>query len=416
MKKELFSNFTYKLINNRKESFYTVEVKFLYRNKPILYKMQFDRKEVKANQVVNLAKKKINEEIENKQLKKYANHYLDTTHQRALPKWARITLITVGSIVGVIGLALAGINSFKYLIWKDYYAARVNIAHNPGLNDGAVPQGIAVMQNEDLIFTSCYMADQKSASRIYITKDKKELKYVELYDGGHPFLGHVGGLTVNDDKRELYVANIDYKVYVLSIDDLLKQGKVEVGKPVSIGNPDGNGYGNAGDYIFAGDWNDSKPNYIYVGEFNNNKEYPRKNTIGNYHAAVYRYDASKFVAGASLNEPNLIYAVPDKVQGFVITPEGNIILSTSWGISSSHYYVYSKERIDKCDTVEYGDKKVNAIILTEPTKDIKGPPMAEDLAYKIKDKLVYNMNESASNKYIFGKFLFDAGEIIGLKL
>ena len=68
------------------------------------------------------------------------------------------------------------LNIAKFAIYGEYYKIKDNYCINPGLNHGAVPQGIAVDEDRDIVLTTAYMKD-KSASRIYLTNSKKsELK------------------------------------------------------------------------------------------------------------------------------------------------------------------------------------------------------------------------------------------------
>ena len=67
----------------------------------------------------------------------------------------------------------------QVLIYGEYYKIKDNYCINPGLNHGAVPQGIAVDEDRDIVLTTAYMKD-KSASRIYLTNSKNEQKIVSL--------------------------------------------------------------------------------------------------------------------------------------------------------------------------------------------------------------------------------------------
>ena len=74
------------------------------------------------------------------------------------------------------------------------------------------------------------------------------------------------------------------------------------------------------------------------------------------------------------------------------------------------YYVYNE-----ADAVDSGLTLDGApvYLLDKCVKEIKGPAMSEDLDFY--DGKVITLSESASNKYIFGKFFF-ATKIIALDL
>lgn len=296
-------------------------------------------------------------------------------------KILKIILIILGSILSLIIIALLGLNILKFAIYSDYYNYSENVCKNPGLNDGYVPQGIAVSDEDDLIITSGYMTD-KEASRIYITNSKNEARYVELYKNGKIFTGHVGGVALSGDT--IYLSN-SKKIYEINLEDILNSDKVEIGDGVKVNN-------NAS-FVFADD------NYIYTGEFHDGGKYVTeheiKNDIDTYYAICSVYDKN------DLSKPLRIYSIPNNAQGFCVTKNGTIVISTSRGLSSSKYYIYNKDDIKKAD---YQYEGVDLYILNNPTSTISGPAMSEDLSYA-NDK-VYCLTESACNKYIFGKFFF----------
>ena len=83
-------------------------------------------------------------------------------------------------------------------------------------------------------------------------------------------------------------------------------------------------------------------------------------------------------------------------------------MSTSYGITDSVYYVY-----DESNAVDSGETLDGAPVyfLGECQSEMRGPAMAEGLDYY--DGKVITLTESASDKYIFGKFFF-ADKIVSL--
>lgn len=123
-----------------------------------------------------------------------------------------------------------------------------------------------------------------------------------------------------------------------------------------------------------------------------------------YNAIVSKYSIE------DLSKPIKIYSIRDKIQGICFTPNDKVILSTSYGIKDSIYYVYNES-----DTI---DSKLALDIapvyyLNNWIKEINGPAMAEGLAYY--NGKILTLTESACNKYIFGKFFF-ANKIVALDL
>ena len=301
-----------------------------------------------------------------------------------LKKTLKIVMITLLSILLIFVITIGSLNALKYAIYNEYYSITTEVCKNPGLNEGAVPQGVAVSEDEGLILTTAYMTD-KSASRIYLTNSKNESRCILLMQNGKPFLGHVGGISLSGNLA--YIAN-DHRIYPIDLDDIKTKDKIEIGEGILVNNQ--------ASFTFA----DS--NYLYVGEFHYGP-YVCENKIDDNNAIVTKYSL------ADLTKPLAIYSVGDKVQGFCMKPDGTIILSTSWSVSDSKLYVYEKDRIVLSG--EYDG--VPLYKLKNPTKVIKAPAMTEDLSYA--NGKVYTLFESACNKYIFGK-LFFAFEIVGMEI
>ena len=310
-----------------------------------------------------------------------------------MKKFLKITIKTIAVIFAAVLFILISLNIAKPLIYPDYFSMRTPLCKNPGLNDGFICQGIAASEENSVIFVSGYMKDN-SASRIYVTDYENNSYYVSLLRGGKPFTGHAGGIAVAKDK--FYIASDD-TIFSLSVSDILKSdngGNIEIGNGVKTNN--------SASFAFAND------DYLYVGEFHDGKKYVTNHhyetSDGDYYAIMCRYTHD------DLENPDKIYSIRNKVQGMCITDEGEIILSTSYGLKSSVYYVYNES-----DTVYSGLILDNApVYLLDNFKyEFKGPAMSEGLDFS--NGKVLTLTESASNKYIFGKFFF-ANKINALEL
>ena len=87
-----------------------------------------------------------------------------------------------------------------------------------------------------------------------------------------------------------------------------------------------------------------------------------------------------------------------------------MVLSTSYGLTDSVYYIYEEDKaVDSGLTLDGAP----VYYLTEVKEQFKGPAMAEGLA-EYKGQII-TLTESASDKYIFGKFFF-ADQIVSLDL
>lgn len=318
---------------------------------------------------------------------------METKEKKQLSKPLKIIIIVVSSIIGFFVVALGGLNLFKFAYYSEYFSAREVLCTNPGLNEDYVPQGTAVYENENLIITSGYMKD-KSASRLYITDFDDNDHYVKLQKNGKDFTGHVGGIAIGRDM--FFIANND-RYYTLPLETILNaepESYIEIGEGTKVNNQ--------ASFIYSDD------QYLYVGEFHDGKNYITENKIetedGDYYAIVEVFSLD------DLNTRTRVYSIRNKVQGFCQTPDGRIVLSTSYGLTDSVFYVYESEKV-----VDSGTTYLDAplYILDSYSKAIKGPAMSEDLDY-YNGKIVTQF-ESACNKYIFGKFFF-ANKVVALDI
>jgi len=312
--------------------------------------------------------------------------------KKSLKIAAKVALIVLASLLALIILVIGGLNIAKFAIYKEYYSIKTDICKNPGLSDGFICQGIAASEKNGVILVSGYMKDH-SASRIYITTLDNESHYVTLKQGDKSFTGHAGGIAATEST--VYIAS-DERIYTLPLRDVLNAqngASVDVGEGVAVNN--------SASFVYTDD------NYLYVGEFHDGGKYninghEYDTAEGTHYAICSQYSLDDITA------PVKVYSIHDKVQGICFTPDGKVVMSTSYGLSSSGYYVY------KLDGATDSGKTLDGVPVYQPDKlekEIKGPAMAEGLDYY--DGKVITLTESASNKYIFGK-LFFAFKIVGL--
>ena len=302
----------------------------------------------------------------------------------------------IAFLVGIISLvvvAWGGLNIAKFAIYSEYYSINENVCKNPGLNDGFVCQGIAANEANNVFIVSGYMKDH-SASRLYITDKNNESYFVSLSSNGKAFKGHAGGVATTGDN--IYLASGD-TIYTFSLSEVLNS---ENGAIIDIG--EGIEVNNQASFVYTDE------THLYVGEFHDGENYitehPYQTNDGKYYAIISRYPLN------DLTTPNKIYSIRNKVQGACFTPDGKVVLSTSYGLTSSVFYVYNE-----ADAVDSGQTLDGAPVyyLNNCLNEIKGPAMSEDLDYY--DGKVITLFESACDKYIFGKFFF-ANKIVSLDI
>ena len=295
--------------------------------------------------------------------------------------------VLVGFVLALVLLVLLGLNLFKFGYYNEYFSLLSKEAKNPGLSENFVPQGITHCDN--LFVTVGYMADDTN-SRIYtVDYITGEVKHFPLISDGRSFVGHTGGIQYSNGY--FYLANEGNSLYKFTAASVCQKNgtKIEIGLPIKLNSNTSFVYG--------------KENFLYVGEFHKNPEYPCTNEISyngqTHYAIVEKYDIS------DLSKPLAVYSIPELVQGFCVKSDGTIVLSTSWSVNSSKFYIYEPEKIVKTGTSYNG---ADLYFLTEPSKTVKAPAMSEDLdiiTIQNHEKVI-TMFESACNKYVFGKFFF----------
>lgn len=314
-------------------------------------------------------------------------------------KIGKITLLSLTGLFLVVALVIGSVNLLKFAIYHEYYSIESTVCRNPGLNDGFICQGLAAYedeQNGDKMFISGYHMTKGEASRVYVTDLFDNSYYVTFkkHDGS-VYKEHSGGIATTKDTAYIVSSS---KIYSFSVEALLsaKNGDVlTLNEPTPIPVK--------GSYCYI------EGDYFYTGEYHNGKqnicehEYQVDENTTNF-AITIKYHLS------DLTKPLKVYSTPNKVQGFALRDDGTIVLSTSFGLANSQFLVYDETKAYDSGHVFEG---APVYFLDNPVKVIEGPAMAEGIdLYKGNFIACF---ESASNKYIFGKFFF-AYDIVSLKI
>lgn len=305
-------------------------------------------------------------------------------------------------LIGVLGflvLFVLGVRIAFRAPVHSYYKISKKAFLIPGCNKGFIAQGISYDADDDIFYITGYMKDG-SASPIYLvnktTKKCVQTVYMTEPDGT-AYNGHSGGLSVYGDT--VYVAG-SKKCNLLGFDKAAIKAAPKgssIAYTSEIAMEDGtNGIGAA--------FTTTRDGILYSGEFYRDGPYPTldshiiKTCDGENHALMVGFepDGDDFV-------PTVLYSIPANVQG-VCFQDGKLYVSTSWGPSSSNIYVYDEAEIKAEGTYEYlgYDLPLYIVDSSSLVKTYKIAPMSEEI--ECVDGEYYVMCESASNKYIFGKF------------
>ncbi|MCD8209549.1 MAG: hypothetical protein LUC31_01880 [Coprobacillus sp.] len=316
----------------------------------------------------------------------------------------KIPVGIIGSLIALVVVVWAVLEGAKYAIYSDYYSISEKIDKIPGLNS-ATPQGISYNEEIDTYFISSYRHDGEPSS-IYTTSNGVVREYT-LSKNGEPCTTHAGGVSSTGDKVYLCDEN---EIYVMdrSLFESTTDFDVDVGEGVpTISNAS---------FVYTNE------KYLFTGEFTGRGEYHTENWVVNGNgdstgAICEIYDRETF--GES--EPLAIIALPEKVQGLAMDSRGGLLLSLSYGLSSSRlqYYLgddYFYEISDPNDRLKgYEDIPTYGLVTDAPRRNIAAPAMTEDLDYIESEDKFITLTESASSTYVFGKFFF-ANKFVSLDI
>ncbi|MBE6547170.1 MAG: hypothetical protein E7668_07040 [Ruminococcaceae bacterium] len=326
---------------------------------------------------------------------------------QTMPKWAKAVCVILAILIGVIAAVLLGVRAYFRLSVSDYYRASEKGFRIPGLSDGFIPQGLAYEESRQLFLVTGYQKDG-SASPVYLVENAEGSLEKTVYlakEDGSAFCGHAGGLSVHG--RYVYVAGgADYCLYVYSYDAILQ---AENGASVSSLGRFSTGSAEDGIRVSFTATEDGR---LWVGEFYREENYKTPDShklttkAGDHQQALavaYEFSEEEGSVFGLNPVPTAAYSLPDLVQGMCFR-EGKVYLSTSYGLAFSHIWEYDAKKAVYQTDIGLTDTTLPLYALDSDalTKRVTIAPMSEEIVFA--DGKMYTMCESASNKYIFGKF------------
>ncbi len=307
----------------------------------------------------------------------------------------KILLQVLASIIIIIAILLIDIRVGEKIAFAGFYSNAQRELPIPGVNDGFVGQGLDYVEEHGVFITCGYSAKKGEASSVYIIKSggvKVELKNAD----GSNYTGHTGGIAHYKDY--CYITGAD-GCDVFRLSDIFNGSEAK--KIGEIKSPEGH------DPAFV-TVHDGK---LYEGSFYRagNYETPENERIttpcgDKNKALIYVYNLDDSEPFGVYRTPVAAYSTTGLVQGMEFT-DTQIVLSTSYGLAASHLKYYDLSRIPQPVTTTIGSNTFDLYYLDGSCleRDVTAPPMSEEIVYK--DGRLFIMTESASNKYIFGKFM-----------
>ena len=310
-----------------------------------------------------------------------------------MEKFKSVLSITVAVIIVIMTLFLC-ISVGEKIVFAKFFSRAKKEFKIPGLFTGYTPQGFDYLESENTFVLAGY--DKKDHTPIvYLVKEnEKDAVRVEFFDkNGEKFESHAGGISHYGDY--FYMTN-EMGVDIFRLSDVLDGD----GKAERIGRIDTSNIELRASCCSVYD------GFLYVGEFYIKKDYetPESHRIGENTAlmGVYRLADDGNVVSET---PVALYSIRGQVQGMCILENGNIALSTSYGLAKSRIFIYDITKVysQKNEKIEINGVKTNFYVLDESSQieKITAPPMAEEIVPK--DGKLYILTESACMKYLFGK-------------
>lgn len=310
------------------------------------------------------------------------------------------------AIIFLVGLGLLGCNLYFRLPVTSYLFQSEVVCKIPGLNEGLVPQCITF--TDDSILFSGYRIKSKEAPVYLIDKKKKRLVKKVIFTGTD---GHSGGMTVH--KNYIYMTdNRHHRLLAYLLSDVKKAEQGEKIAPVgsvSLESED--------DHIKPA-FVTALPEGILVGEFYRSGNYETHDShwleaSGSQHHSLAILLPYIDKAPGIASKPTVAYSLPDLVQGMCSDNDGNIFISSSYGMAFSRLEIHN--RYQMFGNIMVIGTRVPLIMLDDNTlmTSMKMEPMSEEI--EVSDGMLYITNESASRKYFFGN-LYGANKVRAISL
>ena len=343
----------------------------------------------------------------------------------------KYVLISLAVVLGILLVAVLGFKLYDYIGAAEFYNNSEVVFATPGVVDSNfVPQGMTYDEKADRYFFTGYMGKpiigelgDDIAARVYVRNSDGSVTFTRLLNAdGTPYTDHTGGVEFFGDY--VYVTGEDsHGLDVFSAKDII-EGKSETKMlgTVKTYNSPAHTYTfdyNGERYILAGSYHKDETVYLTPEHEKFTTPAGDKNTSV---MTVFKLDAN---AEFGINPtPVALISAREMIQGICITPDGQMVISSSWGLATSNLFFYDLSKVqstvlDKYEgTITYGDlEDENANRYEEDfsfenvpvyfvdssclVNTVVAPPMSEELVCK--DGMIIVFCESACNKYMFGK-------------
>ncbi len=320
----------------------------------------------------------------------------------------RIVGIALAVLAGLALAAVVGLNIFVRVAFAPFYAEAEPVFDIPGVNAGFVCQDLDHVEETDAWLFSGYMADHSPSPLYRREADGSVARLLVANPDGSAYDGHGSAITGTD--RYAYLA-CEGGYLVLDAQEVAAAGDGATVQALAKCDLDFSpAFMNIeGDTLFAGE-------FYHPGDYETPASHHITTPGGTENPAVmYAYALDENAPFGVAAAPERVYSIPGMIQGVCTAGDGRIVLSQSFGLAPSHLCAYDGLRLEPAGTFTADGEAVPLYCLDGASlvEDVEAPPMAEGI--ESHDGRVYVSDESASNKYIFGK-LYGAGKVYAIDL
>lgn len=302
-------------------------------------------------------------------------------------------------ILGCLCLLLfIGANIYRRVRYGDFYQKTLVVASNDGLGDGYTPQDLtAYKYDEEIIYFTCGTM-QNGPSRIYVIRGNKEEMYFELLDESDNLIHEdFEGIATTGDY--LLIAGGD-KLYQVNLNNI---GLDDDNETNFLNNRQAKQV-KVDDVIDL----EAKAQFLYVNMNNTSSLQDDSLIVGgsfeNGKSYAYVYNLSQIFANKLTYKYR--FEVPKETEGLAIANNQIMLVIPNGAFNASTYNLYDMPtEFDEENTYILDDRYLKS--------SIEGPSLAAGLDYV--DGNFITLFQSASNDYIYGKFIF-TNKIIALEV
>lgn len=320
----------------------------------------------------------------------------------------RVVAWVLGAIAALVVVAVVGLNIYVRAAFAPFFAEAEPVFDIPGISSGFICQDLDHLEDRDSWLFSGYTTGD-GPSPLYRRDSDGAVARLEVANpDGTPYRGH--GSAITSDDQYAYLACEDGYL-VLDAEEVAAApdgatvdaiSRVDLEFSPAFMNIEG-------DRMLLG-------NFYYPDDYETPAHHRITTPDGTENPAViYAYALDPNAPFGVASKPACVYSIPGMIQGVVATDDGRLVLSQSYGIATSHLLAFDEARLsqDGVFTADGVEVPLYCLDSRSLVEDVQAPPMTEGI--ESFDGRVYVSEESASNKYIFGK-LYGAGVVYALDM